>query len=115
MHLFLYDIKQFLKRKFPSKTVYEAMKDFDNPVSFVGSFSNKRKIAQNGCFLIFGKDTTPFENNPKSQDCLAYISVKNKKYIRRQLNQMFINSFSVYPDFCGAKKQLELYGSLFRY
>ncbi|WP_191017104.1 FRG domain-containing protein [Treponema zioleckii] len=107
------EIQEFLEKAFPKITVENAMSNFDEPVAFVGAFSVKRKIAQSGCFLIYGEDSIPFENNQKATDCLAYITVKNKRLIREQLNRLFINSFSVYPDYVGAKTQFERYGSFF--
>ena len=36
------------------------IENLEKPIAFVGSFTNKRKIAQRGCFIIFGekKDVT---------------------------------------------------------
>ncbi len=108
-------IQDYLNRHYSENAASEVMRNIDLPVALVGAFSNRRKIAQNGCFLIYGKDDIAFENIPKSVDCLAYITVKNKPIIKEQLNNLFINAFSVYPDFTGAKKQLERYGSFFKH
>lgn len=105
------EIKNILEKQYGFDCA--CIKDIEKPIAFVGSFTNKRKIVQRGCFVIYGSNKEPFENYCKSKNCLNYILIRNKEKIKEQLNELYINDLTVYPDFIGAKKQIEKYKGLF--
>lgn len=85
------------------------------PFAYVAQFTNKRKLNQRGCFLIYGKDSTPFEQMNVSKPYLDELIIdKNSKCkILNQLNMMYINDYTVYPDYNGMEKMIKSRGSLF--
>lgn len=93
--------------------------DYDNsiekPFAYVSQFTNKRKVNQRGCFLIYGKDKTPFEKITEAQPWLNYFTVekKYKEKILNELNMFYINDYSVYSDYNGMEKMIKNCGSLF--
>ena len=89
--------------------------NFEDPLAFVAQFTNKRKIFQRGTFLIFGKNKQAFEENDKSKDFLDYFIIPHrcKKKIFQELNNLYINAYTIYPDFKGMQETIKEYGSLF--
>ena len=86
-----------------------------DPVAFVAPFTNKRKVFQRGVFLIFGTDRRPFETCSAAQPYLSYYTIpkENKERIIQELNNLYINDYTVYPDYKGMKSVFKKYGSLF--
>ncbi|MBN2440496.1 MAG: hypothetical protein JXJ04_04105, partial [Spirochaetales bacterium] len=91
--------------------------DIDKPVAFVASYTNKRKLNQRGCFIIYGKNKSELDTFSETNGCLDYITIKinNKKKILDELNLLYINDYSVYPDYQGMDRMIKKYGSLFNY
>ena len=87
----------------------------DDPVAFVAPFTNKRKVFQRGAFLIFGTAHEPFETCSFAQPFLSYYTLpkENKEKIIQELNNLYINGYTVYPDYKGMKTVFEKNGSLF--
>ncbi len=106
------EIKKILKEQFNYDT--RVIKEFTRPMAFVGVFTNDRKNAQHGCFTIFGEKKEAFEEFCKNGE-LAYFVVNNQKEILSDLNKLYINDFSLFPDFYGVKEQIRKYKSLFKF
>lgn len=102
----------YVKEKYPSLSTPFSL---DYPFAYVAQFTNKRKLNQRGCFLIYGKNKTAFEKMNVSKPFLKelLISKKEKKTILNQLNMMYINDYTVYPDYNGMEKMIKSRGSLF--
>ena len=49
---------EYVHRKFPASLTSFSL---EYPFAYVAQFTNKRKLNQRGCFLIYGKDTSAFE------------------------------------------------------
>lgn len=100
-----------VKEKYPLSTPFS----IDLPFAYVAQFTNKRKVNQRGCFLIYGKDTTPFEKMNVSKSFLKELIIDkdSKIQILNQLNMMYINDYTVYPDYNGMEKMIKRRGSLF--
>jgi len=77
------------------------------PYPTVSPFSNDRKIHQRGTFLIWGKDT---KCDLKTVDLgtrtifKCIVPHENKQTILNELNNLYINEYTVYPDFQGMQK-----------
>ena len=108
-------IEKYVGHKFLTTDFKNSVKDIKSPFAYVAPFTNKRKVYQRGCFLIFGKDRTPFNQLKNAKLYLDYVTIKAdfKEDILRNLNLFYINSYSVYPDYEGMSKMVEEYGSLF--
>ena len=102
----------YVKEKFHSSSNQFSL---DYPFAYVAQFTNKRKLSQRGCFLIYGKDTKPFEKMEKSKSFLTELIINkdSKKIILNQLNMIYINDYTVYPDYNGMEKMIKNRGSLF--
>ena len=89
--------------------------DMTLPWAFVAPFTNKRKVFQRGVFLIFGKNQLPFETCSIAQPYLSCYTIPKayKKKIIQELNNLYINDYTIYPDYKGMKSVFEKYGSLF--
>ena len=98
-----------------NKCLVECKNDIDKPFAYVSQFTNKRKVTQRGCFVIYGKDKTPFEKIPEANLYLDYyiIDKASKNKILGELNFFYINDYSVYPDYNGMEKMINNCGSLF--
>ena len=105
------EINEFVKEEYH----FQNKLNLDRPMAFVAQFTNKRKIFQRGTFLIFGKDKQPFENLEQAKPYLDFYTVSQaqKKLIIQELNNLYINSYTIYPDFEGMRDMIKEYGSLF--
>lgn len=101
-----------VNKKFPLSS---ASLTLEYPFAYVSQFTNKRKLNQRGCFLIYGKDTTAFEKMSVSKTYLKELIIDkdSKSTILNQLNMMYINDYTVYPDYSGMEKMIKSRGSLF--
>lgn len=105
------EIKSFIRREYGlTKSV-----DMTLPWAFVAPFTNKRKVFQRGVFLIFGKNQLPFETYSIAQPYLSCYTIPKayKKKIIQELNNLYINDYTVYPDYRGMKNVFKKYSGLF--
>ena len=107
------DINCILKNEFYGNFLEEVHLQF--PFPFVAKYGNQRIIHQNGCFTIHGTDKTAFEKLSIAKKYLWYIEIHkdHRKNILDELNLLFINEYSLFPDFEGMKKQFDNFGSLY--
>lgn len=114
--LLVYDWKDdVINEHVREKYLVECKNSLEKPFSYVSQFTNKRKVSQRGCFLIYGRDRTPFEKIKESDLYLDYFTIdeKCKISILSELNMFYINDYSVYPDYNGMEKMIKNCGSLF--
>lgn len=85
------------------------------PYSFMALFTNKRKVHQRGCFTINGLDNGAFDKWDEAKENIRYLTIKkeHKEKILKELNQLYINDYSVFPDFDGMSNMVKNYGGLF--
>ena len=105
------EIDEFIKEEYH----YHDKLNLDHPMAFVAQFTNKRKVFQRGTFLVFGKNKQTFEELEEAQPYLDFYVVPHaqKKQIIQELNNLYINSYTIYPDFEGMRNMIKEYGSLF--
>ena len=70
---------------------------------------------QRGCFTIHGKCEKPFDDFKDVNDFIKRVRIKfeAKPKILEELNQLYVNYYSIYPDFEGMKNMIKQCGSLF--
>lgn len=113
------NIKKYIDKEFYfndyNKKIDEFEKEIKKPFAFVATFTNKRKYHQKGCFTIHGINKCPLDCYDEAKNNIVYITVKNKKQIIKELNQLYINDYSIFPDFAGMSDMIDGFGSLFNY
>lgn len=90
--------------------------DLRLPFPVVSPFTNKRKLAQEGCFTIPGTyrdDMASLDEFKRNAVCIT-IAQESKGDIEEQLNRVGINDFTIYPDVDGFARQVARTGGLFR-
>ena len=102
---------KFIK-KYINKHYFRKIKDKDieKPFAFVSNFINNRMEHQRGVFTIHGTDRNidlRGEEYFVKNACKIIISKYLKKNIYDQLNRMYINEYSQYPDIKGIKEIVE--------
>ena len=102
---------KFIK-KYINKYYFRKIKDKDieKPFAFVSNFTNNRMEHQRGVFTIHGTDRNidlREEEYFVKNACKIIISKYLKKSIYDQLNRMYINEYSQYPDIKGIKEIVE--------
>ncbi|MBO4438199.1 MAG: FRG domain-containing protein [Spirochaetaceae bacterium] len=104
-----------IKKHVKEKYLCECKNSLEKPFAYVSQFTNKRKVSQRGCFLIYGSDKTPFEEIKEAIPYLDYFTIDkdSKENILNELNIFYINDYSVYPDYNGMEKMIKNCGSLF--
>lgn len=87
----------------------------EKPFAFVSNFLNDRILHQRGAFTIHGTDKKDLGEWAEFKDCSWRIIIKScaKKAIYDMLNKLYINPYSIYPDFPGMKKQINERKGLF--
>ena len=106
-------ILKIVKRKYDVDLEKRSLK---MPFPFVSSFNNQRILHQKGCFTIQGSDNDDFQAQlgDSQKKYIAKIIIKNTSLIKKELSMLFINEYSVYPDFEGMAKQLKADKSLYK-
>ena len=109
------EIEAHIKHKYLTSVSLNSDLKMDLPFAYVSPFSNNRKLYQRGCFIIYGKDRTPFNKMKQSAPFMDYVTVKlnDKAKILDHLNLLYVNDYSVYPDYVGMSGMIRKYGSLF--
>lgn len=111
----------FIKKIVSNKYGYNLQdEELEKPFPFVSNFTNERMKHQRGVFTIYG---TKYNDELKKEDLeqaysnnyLAKITITKgaKKNIYNQLNRLYINEYSVYPDLEGMRKLIRKRGGLF--
>ena len=108
-------IQEYLQKKFINVTSF--LDNIDKPFSFVSEYTNKRKISQQGCFTIHGANRGAFDKWDEAKKSICYLTIKGKKKeeILEELNLLYVNEYSIFPDFEGMSKMLNKWGSLFNW
>ena len=106
-------IRKFINNKYGYKNLTE--EDIKYPFAYISSYTNNRILHQRGCFTIHGCNETAMENMDKVIKFITRIPIngKSKKTLLNELNQLYINEYSIYPDFDGMQKMVKDTGSLF--
>lgn len=109
------EIKECLQRKYIKVELTE--NDIQKPFSYVAPYTNNRKTNQRGCFTIFGIDKHKFDYWIEAKESLDSVIIKAKKKnnILEELNLLYVNEYSVYPDFEGMSNMIKKWGSLFNF
>ncbi len=86
------------------------------PFPFVSSFNNQRILNQKGCFTIHGCSDEDLETQVKDfkEKYLIRLIISNKEQIHKELRMLFINEYSLYPDFEGMANQIKEDKSLYK-
>ena len=106
-------IKEHIEKKFSYS--YLQPEDIEHPFPFIANYTNDRVLHQRGCFTIHGKCHAPIDSIQNIDSFLRRVLIKAefKKAILYELHLMYINHYSIYPDFEGMSKVIRRYGSLF--
>ena len=98
-------IKKFVYNKYGFKITKNDMQD---PFALVSNFTNNRMLHQRGVFTIHGtKDIDLIKDNTFKINAYKIIIKKClKEDIYNQLNWMYINEYTQYPDIKGIKEMV---------
>jgi hypothetical protein len=109
------DILNYLKVKYQYLNFQLSENDIKNPFPFVGSFTNKRVLHQRGVFTIHGTNQSPFEDIIEDNKLIIRIKIpfNSKKNLLNQLSKLYINDYSIYPDFEGMASTMKDQKGLF--
>jgi len=106
-------INEYIKDKFK----YDNFKteDLIKPFAYVSSYTNDRILHQRGAFTIHGLCREDMNFIPDAIKCMKKINIKAeyKADLLKELNCLYINEYSIFPDFEGMKSMIKRYGSLF--
>lgn len=100
---YIYFIQNYIK----SKYFYDITTDeLETPFAFVSNFINSRIQDQRGVFTIHGiKDIDLLKENIFCKNAYRiFIESAKKKEIYQQLNWLYINEYTQYPDIKGVKE-----------
>lgn len=89
--------------------------DIEKPFPYISSYTNNRILHQRGCFTIHGTNKVEIDCLPEAIPCIKRLDIKSsdKKKLLEELNYLYINQYSIYPDFEGMQKMIKDKGSLF--
>ena len=106
-------INKYIKKRYEYSDLEE--EDIKHPFAYIASYTNDRILHQRGCFTIHGKNDDAIENMPLMMEHITRIPIdgKSKKQILEELNCLYVNEYSIYPDFEGMQKMIKDTGSLF--
>ncbi len=106
------EVKEYINKYFD----YIITEDEINlPFPFVAVFSNPRVFHQRGVFTIHGLDKDIYENFPLFPRYTNRFDIpaEDKESLMQELSQLYINDYSIYPDFQGMSDAIKNYSSLF--
>lgn len=113
-------IKEYLKHEFRLQENFLACNKFrehniEKPIAIVSNFTNQRILHQRGAFTIHGTKDNSLDDWSEFKDNSWRITIDKckKQEILDNLNKLYINHYSIYPDFPGMKKQIEARNGLF--
>lgn len=96
-------IKKFVYDKYGFRIT---KKDIQEPFALVSNFTNSRMQHQRGVFTIHGMDKVDLRNEDYFTNNAYKIIIKAevKQEIYEQLNWLYINEYTQYPDIKGIKE-----------
>ncbi len=106
-------IEKLLRMRFPDCCLTN--ENVEDHFAYVGTFTNKNKLHQRGCFTIAGTGSLIFDSSIIAKQHLEaiYIPKAAKPKILDELNMLYINDYSVYPNLEGISRMIANRGSLF--
>ena len=92
------DIKNYIDDKFQFAL---NINDIELPYPFVATFTNERILHQRGVFTIQGQNTSRQNILGNFNNYLSTFTINGseKRSILEDLNRLYINDYSIYPDF----------------
>lgn len=98
-------IKKFVYDKYGFRIT---KKDIQEPFALVSNFTNRRMQHQRGVFTIHGMDKVDLRNEDyfTSNAYKIIIKAEVKQEIYEQLNWLYINEYTQYPDIKGIKEMV---------
>lgn len=106
-------IKKYINKRYGYKDL--KVEDIEYPFAYISNYTNDRILHQRGCFTIHGLNQTKIENMSIMKKHIIRLPIdgKSKKSILKELNCLYINEYSIYPDFEGMQKMVRDTSSLF--
>lgn len=107
------DIKIFIEKKYGYAELIP--EDIKEPFAYIASYTNNRILHQKGCFTIHGCNESDIGSIAIIEKFINRIKIdgNKKEGILKELNSLYINEYSIYPDFEGMQKMIKDTGSLF--
>ena len=91
--------------------------EYEYALPFIAKFQNDRIVAQRGAFTIWGTDERSLDSQIAiyNKNNLQQINIKadSKGSILKELGRLYINEYTVYPDFEGIKQLVKREKGLF--
>lgn len=91
--------------------------EYEYALPFIAKFRNDRIVAQRGAFTIWGTDKRSLDSQNTiydNQNLLQInINADSKASILKELGRLYINEYTVYPDFEGIKSLVKREKGLF--
>ncbi len=106
-------IKKYIQKEFRIQPFLQY--PIEKPIALVSNFTNSRMLQQRGVFTIHGSDKNDMSKWQEFKENSWRIKI-NKCHIeciKEELNRLYINYYSIYPDFAGMKSQIEYKKGLF--
>lgn len=98
-------IKEFIKNEYRYDITPN---EYEYALPFIAKFRNDRIVAQRGAFTIWGTDKRSLDsqNAIYNKNNLLQINIEagSKEFILKELGRLYINEYTVYPDFEGIKQ-----------
>jgi len=94
-------INSYISRYFGYDDLKE--KDIFRPFPFVANYTNNRILHQRGVFTIHGLSNDKLDVVEEAKDLIERFKIpaSSKQSILEELNQLYVNHYSIYPDFEG--------------
>jgi hypothetical protein len=106
------EIQEYLKKKYVRVEIDSYY--WQHPYATVSPFSNNRKLHQRGTFMIWGSRECELEHTAFDRyGSSVRVPSENKQGILDELNKLYINEYTVYPDYEGMGKMIKTRGGLF--
>jgi FRG domain len=98
----------FIKAEKPYFQPLIRPEDLQKPWLVKPKLNNRRIVAQNGAFIIFGLDKTPLDLKVSNNMLVEKVEIlpEYKDAIRNQLNYFNVNQESMFPDLEGVSKYI---------
>lgn len=113
-------IKEYIREEFRLKENVLTCSKFgehniEKPIALVSNFTNNRILHQRGAFTIHGTDRRNMEewSEFKNNSWRIVIDRCKKEEIFNDLNKLYVNHYSIYPDFHGMRDQIKAKKGLF--
>lgn len=106
-------INDYIKAKYRYNDLEEHY--LEKPFAIISNFINDRILHQRGAFTIHGKNKDELGSLEEFKEYSWRIVIDKckKEEILETLNKLYVNYYSIYPDFEGMKKQMNFKKSLF--